>query len=76
MAGCHGIKAKGHALAQQCRELNLLIASQARVRGLTALIGINEVSDDRFLEFLGEIPDIKRDAKLVADATRICGVFQ
>ena len=76
VAGRNGIKAQGHTLLQQCAEFNLLIAAQARIRGFTAGIGIHEVRDDLFLEFLRKVPDVKRNAQLIANAAGIGGILQ
>ena len=70
------IEAKRHALLQQRPELNLLVAAQAGIRRLAAGVGIHEVRNDLFFEFLRKVPHIKGNAQLIADATGVGRILQ
>ena len=76
MPGGDSIEAQGHRAVQQRRELDLLVAAQARVGGLAVFVGPHEVVDDFCLEAVGEVPHVKRDAQVVAHSARVGGVFQ
>ena len=76
MARRNRIEAKRHALLQQRSELNLLVAAQAGIGGLTAGVGIHEVRDDLFFEFFRKVPDIKWNSQLIADTTGVGRILQ
>src|SRR5690606_22692804 len=56
-------------------ELDLLVAAQARIGGLPGGVGGDEVVDHVFLEAVGEIPDVERDAEHVGGPARVTGVL-
>ena len=70
------VEAQGHRAVEQCRELDLLVAAQARVGGLAVLVGPHEVVDDLFFKAVREVPHVKRDTQVVAHAARVGGVLQ
>src|SRR5699024_458816 len=57
VAGDHGVEAQRDGAVQQGLELDLLVAAQARIRGLADGVGVHEVIDHIGLEAVGEVPD-------------------
>src|SRR5699024_906534 len=76
VAGDHGVEAQRDGAVQQGLELDLLVAAQARIRGLADGVGVHEVIDHIGLEAVGEVPDVEGDAEFVGDAAGIRGVLQ
>jgi hypothetical protein len=70
-----GVEAEVERLVEQRRELDLLVAAQARVRRAALRVLGDEVVDDVELEPLREVPDIEGNAERVGDAARIHRVF-
>ena len=63
MAGHHRVEAERDGAVEHRRELDLLVAAQARVgRAAGGVLG-DEVVDDVGAEPLGEVPDVERDAE-------------
>ena len=59
------VEAERERPVQQRRELDLLVAAQARVRGAAGRVLGDEVVDHVGAEPLGEVPDVERDAEHV-----------
>ena len=76
VTGGDSVETQGHRAVQQCRELDFLVAAQARVGGLAMLVGPHEVVNDLFFEPVRKIPHVKRDAQVVAHAARVSGVLE
>jgi hypothetical protein len=62
-------------LVEQGRELDPLVAPQARVRGPPGGVLGDEVLDDLGLEPLGQVPHIERDPESIRDPAGITGVL-
>jgi hypothetical protein len=60
-------------LANECAKLHCRIATNAGARGLTALIRRHKWFQDGISELLLQVLNMKRDAEMVGDATRIIG---
>jgi hypothetical protein len=70
----NGITAEeGTPLTNECAELDRRVAANARARRLTALIGRNKWLQDGIGKLLLEVLDMKWDAEMVGNATRIIG---
>ena len=59
-----GIEAQGIGALKQGVELDVLVATHARVGGTTCRVFTEEVGDHKVMEFVTEIPDVIRDAEL------------
>ena len=75
VAGADGVEPEGDGLVQQRRELDVLVAAHARVRGPAGLVLGDEVGDDGLLEPLGQVPHVVRDAQHVGRAAGVAGVL-
>jgi len=56
---------------EQCAELQMFVAQDARVGGASGPVFSGKVADDLSLEFLRVINQMKRDAQVVADGAHI-----
>ena len=65
--GGHRVEAERDRPVQQCGELDLLVAPQARVRGPSGGVLGEEVGNHVLEKVLAEIPDVVRDPEQVAD---------
>ena len=71
---CNGIAAEeGTPLTNECAELDRRVAANARARRLTALIRGHKRLQDGIGKLLLEVLDMKWDAEMVGNATRIIG---
>ena len=75
VARAHRVKAERACAAGELAELHELVAAHAGVRGAPGLVLGDEVRDDGLLEFLGEIPDVERDADDLGGARSVPGVL-
>ena len=69
------VEAERQRPVQHRRELDLLVAAQARVRRPAGRVLGHEVVDDVLGEALGEVPHVERDAQLVGDPAGVVGVL-
>ena len=75
VAGADRVEAEGEGLVEQGRELDLLVAAQAGVRGAAGLVLGDEVLDHVLAEALGEVPHVERDADDVRGAAGVARVL-
>ncbi|SLC81659.1 Uncharacterised protein [Mycobacteroides abscessus subsp. massiliense] len=75
MARGHRVEAQRDGPICQRRELDLLVAFHARIRGAALGVRLNEIVDDILFESISEIPYIERDSEHIGDAPRIGGVL-
>ena len=61
--------------SRTARELDLLVAAQARVRRAAGGVLADEVLDDVLVEAVAEVPDVERDADHVGRPARVVGVL-
>ena len=74
-ARCHGVEAERQRPVQHRRELDLLVAAQARVgRAAGGVLG-DEVVDHVAPEPRGHVPDVERDAEHVRHPPGVAGVL-
>jgi hypothetical protein len=75
VSGAHGVEAQGNGLFQQGSELDPLVAAHAGVGRTAGCVLVDEVLDDVFLEALGEVPHVVRDAQDVTRAPGVAGIL-
>ena len=76
VAGAHRVEAERHGPVQDRRELDLLVAAQAGVRGAARGVLGDEVLDHVPVESFGHVPDVERDADHVGGPAGVPRVFQ
>ena len=76
VAGGDRVEAQRHRPVEQRRELDPLVAPQARVGRAPGRVLRDEVVDDVALEAAGEVPDVERDAEPVRDAAGVTGILE
>ena len=74
VAGDEEVGADRAGAREQRRELDVLVALDARVGGLAGEVGLDEVVDDGGAELGGEIDDVVRDAEVGAHGARVLDV--
>ena len=76
VTGDDRVEAQRHRPVQHRRELDLLVAAQARVgRAAGGVLG-DEVVDHVLVEPVGHVPDVERDADHVGGAPRVARVLE
>ena len=75
VTGDDRVEAERQRPVQHGRELDLLVAAQARVRRPAGGVLGDEVVDDVLGEALGEVPHVERDAELVGDPAGVVRVL-
>src|SRR6185437_13527417 len=73
--GADRVEAEGERPVEDRRELDLLVAAQARVRGPARRVLGDEVVDHVAGEALGHVPHVERDADHVGGPARVAGVL-
>ena len=76
VAGADRVEAQRHRPVQHRRELDLLVAAQARVGRAPARVFRHEVCDHVVVEPLRHVPDVERDPDHVRRAPGVPGVLQ
>ena len=76
VAGDDGVEIQRQRALEHGGELDPLVAAQARVGGLAAGVGIDEVGDDVFGEALGQIPYVEGDFEHIGGAAGIARVVE
>ena len=76
VAGAHRVEAERQGPVQDRRELDLLVAPDARVGGPAGRVLGHEVLDDVGVEPFGHVPDVERDADHVGGAAGVPRVLQ
>ena len=76
MASADRVEAERHRPVEHSRELDLLVAAQARIRRVAARVLVDEVLDDILVEPVGHVPDVERNADDVRGPARVAGVFE
>ena len=76
VAGAYRVETEGQRLVEHRRELDLLVAAQARVRGAARGVLGDEILHHVTMESLGHVPDVERDPDDVGGPPRVPGVFQ
>ena len=76
VAGADRVEAEGDGAVEDGRELDLLVAAQARVGRVAAGVLGDEVLDDVLVEPLGQVPDVERDADHVGGPAGVAGVLE
>ena len=76
VAGADRVEAQRERLVEHRRELDLLVAAQARVRRAAGGVLRDEVVDHVRAEPLGQVPDVERDADHVGRAPGVAGVLE
>ncbi len=76
VAGDHGVEAERERPVEDGRELDLLVAAQARVgRAAGGVLG-DEVVHHAGVELVGHVPDVERDPDHVGGAAGVAGVLE
>ncbi len=75
VAGAHRVEAEREGLVEQRRELDLLVAAQARVGGAPGLVLGDEVLHHVLAEAFRQVPDVEGDADHVRGAAGVAGVL-
>ena len=76
MTGADGVEAERDGPVEHGRELDLLVAAQARVGGVAPGVLGDEVVDDIGGESLGHVPHVERDADHVGGPAGVASVFE
>src|SRR5487761_1177952 len=76
MAGADRVEAERHGPVEHRRELDLLVAPQARVGGTARRVFGDEVGHHVGGEALGHVPHVERDADDIGGAAGVAGVLQ
>src|SRR5450631_2218434 len=76
MTGYDRVEAERQRPVEHRRELDLLVASQARVGGAAGGVLGDEVLDDVLAESFGQIPDIEGNSEHVGGAPSIVGILE
>ena len=76
VAGADGVEAESQRAVKHRRELDLLVAAQARVRGAAGGVLGDEILHHVAVEALGHIPHVERDADHVGCPPRVPRVLQ
>ena len=76
VAGADRVEAERERPVEHRRELDLLVAAQARVRRAAGGVLGHEVVDHVLAEPLGQVPDVERDADHVGGAPGVPGVLE
>src|ERR1017187_1671374 len=76
MAGADRVETERFRPVQNGRELDLLVAAEAGIRGIAAGVLVDEILNDVGVEALGHVPDVERDADHVGGAACVPCVLQ
>ena len=76
VAGAYRVEPEGQRTVEHRRELDLLVAAQARVRGAARGVLGDEILHHVAMESLGHVPHVERDPDDVGGPARVPGILQ